>query len=280
MLKIHFVILLMGLIVGPVLARTSKQRSARKNPKNSKNPKNPMIIGLSTAINSNLENSSSPEHALDMDITLNTAFKLKNGAKINFLIPSNKDLKGERKYRLGDAYAGYSRKIGQPLKSLAVNMLGRFYLPLSKSSREDRKMITRLMLAPQFSLDMGSMATGLVLIYRPYANYYFYQYTTSLSGKSNYHYSLGNRLVIAYAINNKWSLTLDNIYSRATTHGGRSVDTFAFDQSITYAYAKNIDLSLGHNNSGNALAANGLDSAVELTDRRSATVYSALNYQF
>ncbi len=211
----------------------------------------------------------------NLDFTLTPAYPLSRADKLLLVISGNKDLKDERKFTYADSYLGYSKTLYKNSDSLiSLSGITRIYHPTSEESSNLKTLRTKLFFAPQLMVDFAKRSTmPLALTYRPYYQQSFHKYKTAFDGQSNVQYSLSQRLIFDFTLGELFGITLDNIYGRSFTYQGNSKDNFLFDQSFSYSANKDIQFSVGHNNSGNALRANGRDSNVELFNKNKSTFY-------
>ncbi len=87
-------------------------------------------------------------------------------------------------------------------------------------------------------------------------------------------------LSLGWTFADKVQVLATQAYDSAWTYRGKQRTNFDFDQSVTYIGGRRWSMTVGHNNSGNLLTADGQHSNVALFDRRSSTVYLSgiLNY--
>jgi hypothetical protein len=238
-----------------------------------------------TQLNSSLHQLSDQDHQLSQDFLLSTGFKFPVGTNFGFVLSANKDYRKQRKFLWEDGYFSLSRTFETSWQGISFTPLSRLIMPLSESSKDVKKLQTAVYAGLQTNIDFAKITPHLALApltakYRIYTQKNFHRYKVDLQGASNTSYSLANRLILSYALSDKWSLGFDGIYSRGFTYGGISRDNYSHDESVSYAITKNLVIGLGHTIGGNSLAVNGVDSAVESFDNRKSTVYSVLNYNF
>jgi hypothetical protein len=235
---------------------------------------------LSSGLSSSLHKEQQDrEQSSDFGLALNAKINERNS--FNMIYEASQDLKGERKFTLGDAVWIHSLRLNKELRSTNYTLSDFITIPLSEDSQKNTELYTRIGAGPGVSTDLSKYIRGLVLSYSISGSILFHKYETAATkGTSNSHYTLGNKFIIAYSLTERLSLGLDNRYSRSYTYQGNTKDNFIFDQSISYSASKNVGLSIGHNNKGNALAINGADSNVDIYNERTSTVYFTAELSF
>jgi hypothetical protein len=234
---------------------------------------------VSTAYSSSLQKEKI-DRSQDMDLSLGLAAPISTRNSLSISASANKNLKDERKFSLQDPFIGHSFRLNKEKGTTNISIGERIYFPVSDESKKNSELRTRLSAGPSLKTDLSEYIRGLNLNYRIYGDVFFNKYETAVTGTSNSHYLIGNRFIVDYAFNDKFSLGLDNLYSRSYTYQNNTKDTFVFDQSIGYAATAHISLAIGHNNSGNALAIDGRASNVDIYNERTSTVYLAAEIVF
>lgn len=211
----------------------------------------------------------------NIDFTLNPAYPLSKLDRLSLVVSANKDLKDQRNLTYADSYLGHSRDFYKNTDlGLKINGLTRIYHPTSEESQKNKTLKTKLYFAPQIAIDLSKKASIPVNItYRPYYQQSFHKYKVAYDGTSNIQTSISHRLILDLSIGEMFAITLDNIYGRSFTYYGNSKDSFNLDQSLQYSLNEKLNFAIGHNNSGNALKANGKDSNVELFNKNNSTFY-------
>lgn len=240
----------------------------------------PLAVTTSASISSNLYKNSSSDYSLNSDLALDPSLTLEDGTTLIGHLSLYKDLRGERKEELNDAYIGGIKTIFRHGPT-SISFLGLGFIPLSERSYKDQKLQTGIMLAPTFNLSLEElMLPGLRVSLRPSYRQNFHKFKTSLSGNSNFERTLSTSLTLSYYATDALLLTSRNTYSRSFTYNGNETDSYRFEQSLTYLFTARASLTFGHLNGGNPLAANGIDTEVQFLNRRSSTVYTSVSYTF
>jgi hypothetical protein len=256
-------------------AYSSDLESLQRQTKNSNRS-----LTLSASIGSNLYETSTADHSLNSDFSVDPAIVLDNGTVLIANLSLTKDLKGERKQAFNDSYAGFSRTLYNK-DAYSISLLGLGFLPISDYSRDDAYLTTGLMLAPTFGVNFGHWGlTGLRASLRPSVRANFHRYETSKSGNSNYQYVLSTRALISYYFTDKILVSSRNTYSRNYSYLGNTRDSFQVAQSLMYQFRPTTTAEIGHSNGGSVLAPNGTDTDIQLFNARKSQVYFALSYTF
>jgi hypothetical protein len=234
---------------------------------------------LSTAYSTTLQKEKT-ERAEAMDLLLSVSSAVSKRNSINAAASANKNLKDERKFLFQDPYLGHAFRLNKEKGNTNIHFGERVYIPVSEESKKNTELKTRVSVGPSIKSDLSEYVRGLTVNYRVYGDIFLNRYETAADGNPNSRYLFGNRFIIDYSFTDKFSLGLDNSYSRSYTYNNNTKDTFVFDQSLSYAATKHISISIGHNNNGNALAIDGTASNVEIYNERSSTVYFALEMAF
>lgn len=215
----------------------------------------------------------------NLDLLLAPSYPLSKIETLSLVLGGNKDLTGERLWIYNDTYLAYSRNLYKTEDQfLSLSGISRIFHPTNEESRQIKTLRTKLFFGPQVKIDLAKKWAFLPLTvtYRPYYQQSFHRYKVAYDGKSNTQYSLSNRLILDYSFTEKISLTVDSIYGRSYTYQGNPQDTFVFDQSLGYSLNETYSFSLGHNNEGGALKANGRDSNVEIFNNNKSTFYLSI----
>lgn len=237
-------------------------------------------VTLSASIGSNLYDSSTPDHSLVSDFSVDPAIVLQNGTVLIANLSMSKDLKGERKQAFNDSYLGFSKTVFNK-DGYSISILGLGFIPISDYSRQDAYLHTSLMLAPTLGINFGQWGlTGLRASLRPAVRTNFHRYETSRSGNSNYQHNLSARLLLSYYFTDKILFTSRGTYSRNFSYLGNTVDGFQLGQSLMYQFLPTTTAEIGHSNGGSVLAPNGTDTDIELFNSRQSQIYFAVSHTF
>lgn len=237
-------------------------------------------LTLSASLGSNLNETSTADHTLNSDFSVDPAIVLENGTILIANLSLSKDLKGERLQQFNDSYIGFTRTYYNK-DAYSFSLLGLGFLPLSDYSRDDAYLTTGLMLAPTFGVNFGQWGlTGLRASLRPSLRTNFHRFETTKSGNSNYQHVVSTRLLVSYSFSDKWLLSSRNTYSRNYSYLGNTRDVYQIAQSLMYQFLPSTSVEVGHSNGGSPLAPNGTDTDIELFNARSSQIYFAIAHTF
>lgn len=230
-------------------------------------------LNLSNSFNSSLHSSSDEDHAFDTDIAIQPVYSLSNGAILTAYISGNKDLKGERLFSWNDVVLGISKTM---VKQGDFSMSGKIssYIPLSESSKDDRKLQTGFAIGPSFSYGFADQGMeNLSMLYSPSIRLNFYEFETSLKGRSNTQYSLRNTLGFSYSMTESLDFSLTGRYARNFTYNGNQKDSYELSQELGMTLTPETSLAIGHITGGSPLAPNGENTDIDIFDSRESTIY-------
>jgi hypothetical protein len=233
------------------------------------------------ALSSNLYKNSSPDQSLNSSFSLDTSINLEDlGLTALAHLSLNKDLKGERKQRLNDAYVGSTGGLyfGD---HWSISMIGLLFIPLSEDSKDNRQLTTGLYVAPVLTLDGASMdLPALRMSVRPSYRHNFHRFETALSGDSNNKSTMGLNLTLTYRILPTVTFVSRNNYNRSRTYRKNSRDQYVLEQILSWQFHTRASVSFGHVSGGTPLAANGVDTDIKFFNRNNSQIYSSIGYTF
>lgn len=234
-----------------------------------------------TFMNSNSKLPSQTGHTSSQDHLISGRLFLSSGYMISTSLWANQDFQNEKELRVRDSLLMITKPIGNLTENISFTARGGLTLPLSEQSNKFSGLITAIRFNPIISINANDLLTSLRVIYRPSLVYNIHEYNQQVSGESNTEYSINQRLTLLYPLTENLYLSLDNTYIRRTSYLGSETDLFSFDQSLSTNLTKNLNLFLGHNIGGNALAINGQESDVRIFDIEDGSqYYIGISYQF
>lgn len=226
-------------------------------------------LGFTADISRNMYDVDSVNQNLSSNLIFTGSYKLPTTTSISGLLWLNKSYEGERKLDPAAATVSASHSIYKHERvSIGGSVTG--YIPVSESDRKNTKLKTAIRLRPSITPTLP--VEGLSLTLMPSVKFNFHEYENMRSGSSNVKYSTGIRGLISYQIIDGLSISFDNSYTRSFRYSGRESDVVSLSQSISYKINENLGVGLGHSNSGDALAANGVDTEVDVFDSKTSTV--------
>jgi hypothetical protein len=236
---------------------------------------------VQASLSSNLYKNSSPDQSLNTSFSIDPSFNWDQlGVTLIGHLSLNKDLKGERRQRLNDAYIGSTGGL-YFAQHWSLSLLGLAFLPLSEDSKDNRNLTTGIYIAPILSLDGSSMdLPHLRLSLRPSFRQNFHQFETALSGDSNNKSTIGFNLTLSYQVLPSILLISRNNYNKSNTYRGNTRDQYVFEQIISWQFHPRASMSVGHVLGGTPLAPNGVDTDIRFFNRNDSQLYSSIGYTF
>jgi hypothetical protein len=238
-----------------------------------------MANTVSASMSSNLYNKSSADYKLDSDLAIDSSLNIEHGPTLLGHISLYKDLRGERKQQLNDAYIGATMSVWSA-PGHSVSLLGLGFIPLSENSRKNQYLDTGIMIAPTYALNLTQWGVeGLRISLRPSFRQNFHRYKTAMDGSSNTKNTVGVNLTLAYQLQ-AWTLISRNTYNKSQTYRGNTRDAYRLEQAVSYQFHPRSSVTVGHLNGGNPLAPNGVDTDIRVFNRRESQVYTSISYTF
>lgn len=233
-------------------------------------------ITFGSVLTSSLHKTSDIDHQMSNEFSISPTFDLGQGYTLLSSIEGTKDLKGERKFYMGNASVGLTTTL-RKFDDLTIAGTALATIPLSEGTKDLQQLRTGITLVPKF---VYSAAKGLRLVYTPSARINFHEYKTALNGASNTQYQLGNTAAISYSGFDSVALTATATYLRKFTYRGNTSDVYAFTQSITFIPTDVTSVTLGHALGANPLQPNGIDQEIEIFDERNSSVFAGFSFTY
>lgn len=252
-------------------AEVSKKSTAKVE-----KPSKAYNVTFSSVLTSSLHKTSDIDHQLSNEFSIAPTYSLGNGYTLLSSISGTKDLKGERKFHLGDASFGVTTTL-RKFDKLKISGTALSTIPLSEGTKDYQQLRTSITLVPKLSY---SAMKGLTLAYSPSAKVNFHKFKTSLTGASNTQYQLANTAVVSYSGLGWMAATATATYLRKFTYGGNSSDVYAFSQTLTFLPTDVTSVSIGHAFGANPLQPNGVDNDIEVFDSRKSSVFAGFSYTY
>ena len=233
-------------------------------------------IAFGSVLESSLHKTDDVDHALSNEISISPSYTFLNGVKLTTAISGVKDLKGERKFTLGNGAIALSTTL-RTYDKLTIVGATSLTIPLKESTKKIQKLRTSVKLSPVF---VYAASDNISLSYNPAVRVNFHEYKTSLEGKSNTQYSLSNKASASYNVMDLFSIGIEGLYARSFTYRGNTKDAYSFSQSISFAPTEATGIELGHSIGGNPLSANGIDNEIEIFNSRDSSVYAGFSFTY
>lgn len=238
----------------------------------------PLSLTISSTTSTGTQKFGDPDKTYTNESAVVSTYKLSEKTSLSLYLWAEKALSGERQFNVQDGYLGVGHSIAT-VGPVSYSVIARNYIPLSKNSKDNTHLQYQFMIGPQARIKFDNLGVpGLTVLVRPYFNYYIHKFTTSLTGQSNTQYAFFQRVIIGQSFTDKISVSLDNIYWKSFTYGGKTKDTFYLDQSVSYTFNDNFSMSLGHLIGGSALAPDGQSSNIEIFDERQSNYYVGIEW--
>lgn len=233
-----------------------------------------------TFVSTNTYLPDRPEHQSGQDHILLGRLHLPGQYLLSTALWVNQDFTDERELTTRDSLFTLTKPMGKITDNISWISRAALTIPLSERSNKTDGLITAIRINPLFTINAGDLISGLTVIFRPTLINNFYQYKTSLNGRSNFDYTVNQRITLLYGLSENVFLSLDNTYIRSWTYEGNTNDFFSLDQSISAMFTKKLSGFIGHSIGGNALAVNGQEQDISIYDTNRSTYYLGISYQF
>jgi len=151
--------------------------------------------------------------------------------------------------------------------------------PASKDARLRQELQGAAGISGRLGFQPNVLIKGLDLYFSTTLVRKFHRYQTATDGSVNTAYSSLQKLATTYTMG-KFSLTGIFYHSNSLTYENGLKESFQHIEEIGYDFTSNINLALGHTNSGPALKANGQDNNILITNDNSSVVYVSTTISF
>jgi len=233
-------------------------------------------ITFGSVLTSSLHELDSNDHQLSNEFSISPTFDLGQGYTLFSSIAGTKDLKGERKFYMGDGSVGVSttlRKFGD----LTITGTSAVAIPLSEGSKDIQTLRTSISLIPSFKYSVNK---SIKLSYTPSAKLNIHEFKTSLTGSSNTQYQLGNTAAFVFTGLDWVTAVATATYLRKFTYRGNTSDVYAFSQSLSFTPTPATSISVGHAIGANPLQPNGIEQEIKVFDERKSSVFTGFSFTY
>jgi hypothetical protein len=227
---------------------------------------------------SSLHQWSDPDHSAGLQFEVIPTAKLSD--KLTLLVDYifSKDLTQERKLKSeqGVIQLGHSAIPLNPYLRLSPSVAS--LLPVNQSLYEDQSFRGSLgatvgLLGDLDRAGMGWLRPGYSVGIRRN----FHEFEVAKSGSSNFQYQLTQQVMLIVDIVENLTFTTKYFYRYRWTYKSNRSDIFNYDAALDYDLGQGLTASLGLNNTGNGLAADGQSSNIALIDGQQSTVSLGLS---
>lgn len=152
-------------------------------------------------------------------------------------------------------------------------------LPTNENDRLKNTFLAGMTIEPSV---LGTALVGkqkFDLTYRPRLAKNFHAFDRNASYGANTEYSLSQLFALSYGLAKGIQLGMDFNYNMNWTYQGAFKSFFVMGQSISFVMADQVNVSLGHSNSGNALSPSGRGTEIRVFDKHNSTVYGQLSWK-
>ncbi len=233
---------------------------------------------------SNLYKKSSinSKSATSVGLTLN--YHVKDAHIIRGSFSAEQEHTQQERSRLNDGFLAWvNNSFWRRGKLLTIGQQVRTNVSLSEESRvRDQKNIG-VALIPSFVFNLTPVGlTGVTFIYQPQAVRNFHQYKQNREYKNNVAYGVSHSMILSWSMTDKLYLQPAFIYGSSWSYGNtKKDDNYSFITELGYSIKNNITLAAGLSSDGAIRNfQNGNDQTVQLYNKNTASVYSALYYVF
>jgi len=221
---------------------------------------------------STLHNVDSQQRQSDGRMTLGASYPVWEKWRTSASIVGIQDFAQSKKASFGNARVAVSRSAYRLTEDTVFIPAIGLRLP---TNVDDRKSKTyngsggiRPLLLTNWSIAGSPLAT--ILSVEAIKNHH--TYNRAASGDANLDHQITTYLGVEKPLGGGFSFLLDGDYTYAQTYEKSMRTLFSMGQSVTYEH-KQISITIGHSNDGDALMANGRDYNVQVFDQNTSVVY-------
>jgi hypothetical protein len=268
--------LLLSLLVAPGSAPAAEQ--AGQSVAQARKP-SPFRVGVTIDATSNLLEPGDVEHTADTKLWLAPSYKISDPVSVSGLFIVQKDLTGLKETHLIKSSLTARHKGTRLNPYLTLSPAVTVALPLTHNAVARESLITSVAVAPRIGFDLTPAGLDTINGFFDLSlSRGFHRYETQTTGRSNTQWRLTPWLVVNVGFLTDFTLQLSAVRATSWTYAGNSRGAFDLNEELSYAITSDVSVAIGHNNSGDVLAANGTDSNIGIYDERSSTVYTALSF--
>lgn len=268
-------ILALGLLVlvSDAFAATNELTAELKRPKR-------LQITLLAQTMSNLYGTESRDHEAEGRLVIAPSYKLGDNYRISLSNTIIQNFENERQTRLGNSKLLLSHVPIYLTNDTMLIATGGMRLPTNVEDRHLNTYNGSLVLDPNVITNWTVLGSPFVSVVGVYLTKNTHTYDRNASGGANTSYSAMGYFGIEKEILPKLTFLVDGDYTYARTYQGSMRTLFSMGQSLTYQHNKDLSLTVGHSNGGDALKANGTDYNIAVFDGRQSVVYANIRAVF
>jgi hypothetical protein len=270
-----FRILALGLavLVSDAFAATNELTAELKRPKR-------LQVTLLAQTMSNLYGTDSRDNEAEGRLVIAPSYKLGQDYRLSLSNTIIQNFVRERQTRLGNSKLLLSHV---PIYLTNDSMLiaaGGFRLPTNVEDRHLNTYNGSLVLEPNLITNWKVFGSPFVSVLGLYLTKNTHTYDRNASGGANTSHSEMAYFGIEKELLPKLTFLVDGDYTHARTYQNSMRTMFSMGQSLTYQHNKDLSVTVGHSNGGDALKANGTDYNIAVFDGRQSVVYANIRTVF
>ena len=262
-------------ILSFVLTSSYALASEKKIETNKKSIATTISLGLST----NTQKIGSKKNTFNTSLSIDNSTKINEALTAGIEVSGKKNMAKDRKTVLNDPEIYLSHSSWEK-KNLSLSNNFILQVPLSKESKDITKLKAATTWSPNLVWANPFSFEHLKAIFLPTLTRYFHQYNKSLSGVSNGKWDIQHRLVLKATINDQWSAFIDQRYGRSFTHDGKTADSYAFIEGVSYKINKTLSTTLYFASGGNPLKENGVGNEIQVINKNGGKYGLSLSASF
>ena len=241
----------------------------------------PWSLTATSSVATSLYKFETNNRTIDTEFALLPKYQMSQRASLSLNASVSKGLSGTRQTLLNDAYLSYIHNGGVINNFIRWGFSSSVIAPLSIQSRKNDSLLTAIVVAPSFVFNLKKLGIEhLVPSYTFSLSKSFHQYSTSVTGKPRKEYNLKNRFDLTYFISEVLDIGASYTHATAWTYQGTRSNAFSLGQYLSYKVNRDLYWSVGHENGGNTLRANGQDSNISFINPDASSIYTSLRYRF
>jgi hypothetical protein len=259
--------------VAQTFASTNELTAELKRPKR-------LQVTLLAQTASNLYGTESRDHEAEGRLVIAPSYKLGANYRLSLSNTLIQNFEQERETRLGNSKLTLSHVPLYLTDDTILIAAGGLRLPTNVEDRHRNTYNGSLVLEPNLITNWTVYGSPFVTVLGAYLTKNTHTYDRNAGGGANTSYSTTGYFGIEKEFLPKFSILLDGDYTYARTYQNSMRTQFSIGQSITYQHDKDLSVTIGHSNAGDALKANGTDYNIAVFDGNFSVVYANIRAVF
>lgn len=261
------------LFVSQLHAATNELTAELKRPKR-------MGMTLIAQTAGNLYDISSRSHEAEGRLVIAPNYKLNDSYRLSLSNTLIQNFEQGRETRLGNSKLSLSHVPLYLTEDTILIAVGGLRLPTNVEDRKQNTYNGSLVLEPTLLTNWTVLGSPFVTVMGLYLTKNTHTYDRNAKGGANTDYSASPYFGIEKEFLPKFSILIDGDYTYARTYQNSMRTQFSIGQSITYQHNKDLSVTVGHTNAGDALKANGTDYDISVFDANHSVVYANVRAVF